>query len=324
MLSLEAAQKIIADRLEKLKIPNEPEKLYDPVRYILKEGGKRLRPALVLIACDLYGTDYNKAIYPALGVEVFHNFTLLHDDLMDNSTVRRNRATVHIKWNPNTAILSGDAMCIIANKLMSMVDSNSLVPVCNLFNKTALEVCEGQMLDMEYSERNDVSIPQYINMIRLKTSVLIAASLGIGSIIGGATEKDSTDLYNFGLNIGIAFQLQDDLLDSFGVQDIFGKKIGNDIVTNKRTFLVIKAFEKSKGSDLQNLKKYFSGEQSDPAEKIKQVIKIYNKLEIRKETENLIREYHNKALICLNSLSLAPERKKILIEFADTLMKREK
>jgi len=324
MLSIEAAQVIIVKELEKLEIPDKPKKLYEPVRYILGNGGKRLRPALVLLACDLFGGDYHKALYPALGVEVFHNFTLLHDDLMDNSTVRRNKPTVHIKWDANTAILSGDAMSILANSLISRVDSEIMPAVSRLFNKTALEVCEGQMLDMEYAEKENVSIAEYINMIGLKTSVLIAASLGIGALIAGASEKESNILYNFGMNLGLAFQLQDDLLDSFGDQEIFGKKIGNDILTNKRTFLVIKAFEKAGEKDLQNLKKYFSEQVFDPDEKIKSVIEIFNKLDIKKETQELINFHHEKAMNFLYDLEIPRERKSVLVDFSDDLMKREK
>ncbi len=324
MLSIESAQVIIVKELEKLEIPAKPEKLYEPVRYILGNGGKRLRPALVLLACDLFGTDYRKALYPALGVEVFHNFTLLHDDLMDNSTVRRNKPTVHVKWDPNTAILSGDVMSILANSLICKSDSENMPAVSRMFNKTALEVCEGQMLDMEYAEKDNVSIPEYINMIGLKTSVLIAASLGMGALIAGASEKESDILYNFGMNLGLAFQLQDDLLDSFGDQEIFGKKIGNDILTNKRTFLVIKAFEKAGKEELPELKKYFSDQKFNPDEKINNVIKIFNKLGIKKETQDLINFHHEKAMSYLNELDVPRERKSVLIEFSEELMKREK
>jgi len=324
MLSIESAQVIIVKELEKLEIPAKPEKLYEPVRYILGNGGKRLRPALVLLACDLFGTDYRKALYPALGVEVFHNFTLLHDDLMDNSTVRRNKPTVHVKWDPNTAILSGDVMSILANSLICKSDSENMPAVSRMFNKTALEVCEGQMLDMEYAEKDNVSIPEYINMIGLKTSVLIAASLGMGALIAGASEKESDILYNFGMNLGLAFQLQDDLLDSFGDQEIFGKKIGNDILTNKRTFLVIKAFEKAGKEELPELKKYFSDQKFNPDEKINNVIKIFNKLGIKEETQDLINFHHEKAMSYLNELDVPRERKSVLIEFSEELMKREK
>jgi geranylgeranyl diphosphate synthase type II len=324
MLSIEKAQAIIVREIENFVIPKEPEKLYEPVRYALRNGGKRLRPVLVLLACDLFGTDYHKALYPALGIEVFHNFTLLHDDLMDNSSIRRNRATVHVKWDQNTAILSGDVMSILANNLMCMVDSEVLIPVSRLFNKTALEVCEGQMLDMNYAQKDNVSISDYLHMISLKTSVLIAASLGIGALIGGASDKGSSILYNFGKNLGLAFQLQDDLLDSFGDQEVFGKNIGNDILTNKRTYLLIKAFEKARGTDLLMLKKFFSGDVFDPGEKIKEVLRIFSKLKIRKATEDQISKFYNNSLLYLNDLSLPPNRKKVLVQFSEELMKRKR
>jgi geranylgeranyl diphosphate synthase type II len=324
ILSIEKSQALIERELKNLAIPSEPKKLYEPVSYILSIGGKRLRPVLALLACDIFGSDYHRALKAALGIEIFHNFTLLHDDLMDNSTIRRNMSTVHVKWDPNTAILSGDVMSILANDLINQVDSEVIFPVSRLFNKTALEVCEGQMLDMEYSHKENVSISEYLNMIRLKTSVLIAASLGIGALIAGASEKDADMLYNFGLNLGIAFQLQDDLLDSYGNEEVFGKKIGNDILTNKRTFLVIKAFETAQGIELLELKKYFSNFNFDPAEKINNVISIFNKLGIREATIDQIKLHHTKAKVLINNLEVPKERKKTLIDFSETLMKREK
>jgi len=324
MLHIETALEIIAKELEKLEIPEKPEKLYEPVRYTLSNGGKRLRPALVLLACDLFGADFRKALYPAIGIEVFHNFTLLHDDLMDDSVVRRNMPTVHVKWDANTAILSGDAMSILANSLIIKAETENTIAISRLFNKTALEVCEGQMLDMEYAGKTDVTIPQYLNMIGLKTSVLIAASLAIGALVAGATEKQSETLYHFGMNLGLAFQLQDDLLDSFGDQVTFGKKIGNDIINNKRTFLVIKALEKARDKDFEDLNYYFSGKEFDPEAKIKAVLVIFNKLNIRKDTEEQIRIHHQKALNYLAELNVPQENKKVLIQFSDELMKREK
>jgi geranylgeranyl diphosphate synthase type II len=215
-------------------------------------------------------------------------------------------------------------MSILANKLINLVGQEAIIPVSRLFIKTALEVCEGQMLDMEYSSKENVSIPEYLHMIGLKTSVLIAASLGIGAIVAGAREKDSTALYNFGMNLGLAFQIQDDLLDSFGDQNVFGKKIGNDILTNKRTFLLIRAFEKARGSDLAELKKYFSENNFDQHEKIVRVISIYDKLEIKRETEARISSLHENALMQLKGLDVPEERKTVLIEFSEELMKREK
>jgi geranylgeranyl diphosphate synthase, type II len=324
MLSLEKAQEIIDSELEKLQIPGEPEKLYEPVRYVLNNGGKRIRPALVLLACDLFGADYQKAIFPALGIEVFHNFTLLHDDLMDNSFFRRNRPTVHVKWNPNIAILSGDVMSIMANNLICMADSTFVKPVSLMFNRTAIQVCEGQMLDMEYSQKESVSIAEYINMIGLKTSVLIAASLAIGAIVAEAPENDSMTLYNFGMNLGLAFQIQDDLLDSFGDQEVFGKKIGNDILTNKRTFLLIKAFEKAEGKNLDALKRYFSDDFTNSTEKINGVLNIFKLLDIKKTTEEQIKHYYNIALEYLTELQLPEKQKKEILRFSAQLMKRIK
>jgi len=324
MLSIEKAQNIIEKEIERLVIPTEPKNLYKPVRYILENGGKRIRPALLLVACDMFNSDFMKALYPALGIEVFHNFTLLHDDLMDNSAIRRSKPTVHIKWDSNTAILSGDVMSILANNLMGMVDKEVVFPVTRLFNKTAMEVCEGQMLDMEYALRESVSIPEYINMIRLKTSVLIAASLGIGSLIGGASECDADILYKFGINLGLAFQIQDDYLDSFGDPKIFGKKIGMDILANKRTFLAISAFEKASGKDQEYLKKLFSVIDSDPAEKIQNVLNLYEKYGIRDSAKNKILNLHLSGIEYLNSLNIPAERKKWLLEFSEVLLNRKK
>ncbi len=324
MLSIEKAQEIIEIELDRLSIPSKPEMLYEPVRYILANGGKRLRPALVLLACDLFGSDYKKAINPALGIEVFHNFTLLHDDLMDSSIIRRNKPTVHVKWDPNTAILSGDVMSILASSLISNIESDVIVPVTRMFNKTALEVCEGQMLDMEYSKKENISVSEYVNMIQLKTSVLIAGSLGIGALIAGASDNDTSMLYNFGLNLGLAFQIQDDLLDSFGNEEKFGKKIGNDILTNKKTFLLVKAFETAKGEDLVALRKYFSEEDFDPREKIDSVKLLFNKLDIKKTTENQIMEYNKVGMEYLNKLNVSHEKKRVLTELSQSLLKREK
>lgn len=324
MLSLEKAQEYIESELRNIAIPDEPVSLYAPIKYILEIGGKRIRPALLLLACDLFDSNYQKALSPALGVEVFHNFTLLHDDLMDNSPIRRGMPTVHIKWNSNIAILSGDVMSILANNLICKVDPDVSTSVFNLFSKTALEVCEGQMLDMEYSEKDNVTIPEYINMIGLKTSVLIAASLSIGALVGGAKKTDSDVLYNFGMNLGLAFQLQDDLLDTYGDQQLFGKKIGNDIITNKKTFLLIKALEKAKGHNYNDLMNYFSDKKFDGEEKINHVIKIYNDLEIKSETEKQINMYFSKSLENLSALKIPDEKKQELFNISNNLMNRKK
>lgn len=324
MLSLEKAGEIIENELEGIEIPAQPALLYDPVRYAIKNGGKRIRPSLVMIACDMFASDYKKAISPALGIELFHNFTLLHDDLMDDSSIRRNQPTVHIKWDANTAILSGDVMSILAGKYIANVDENIIVPITGLYNKTAIEVCEGQMLDMEYAQKKNVTLPEYINMIRLKTSVLIAASLAIGAIAGGADNKQINALYEFGINLGLAFQIQDDYLDSFGDLSKFGKKIGNDILTNKRTFLAIKALEKAKDEDLKKLQNYFSGFSFDPKEKIENVLAIYKKYEIGQAALFGINEYHNDAVKLLNELNIPTSRKVPLMLFSEQLLNREK
>ena len=323
MLSIESAQKIITKELEKLDIPGSPSDLYDPVRYILFSGGKRIRPSLVLLACDLFDADYMKAVYPAMGIEVFHNFTLLHDDLMDNSGVRRNNPTVHIKWNPNVAILSGDVMSILSNQLVCNVDKQFLAPVISLFNTTALEVCEGQMMDLRFEKEENVSIPEYLKMVGLKTSVLMAASLKMGAIIAEAAVKDCDDIYDFGYNLGMAFQLQDDLLDTYGDQEIFGKKIGNDIVTNKKTFLMIKALELANGEKLKQLKTYISTTDSEAIEKIRIVKEIFDELNIPSITEDRINQYFEKASAGLEAVMVNPERKKVLNDFSKALMARK-
>jgi geranylgeranyl diphosphate synthase, type II len=324
MLSFKTAQSIIEKEIEILTIPNYPDKLYDPVKYVLANGGKRIRPAMLIMAAELFGSDPKLAIYPALAIEVFHNFTLLHDDLMDNSTVRRNRPTVHIKWDQNTAILSGDVMSIIANKLLLQSSSSRIVKAGLLFNQTAIEVCEGQMLDIEYSKKDNISIPEYLNMIRLKTSVLIAASLGIGAILGNSGDQDLSLIYDFGLNLGMAFQLQDDLLDSFGNEEKFGKKIGNDILTNKKTFLALTAFANASGKDRSDLQSFFSGYDFDPIKKITSVLGIYKKLNVKNFTETEIRKYHEIALDNFNKIDVPEEKKKNLKNLAEMLIAREK
>jgi geranylgeranyl diphosphate synthase type II len=264
MISLDEAQQIIEKNLAEISFPDNPVNLYGPVEYILSNGGKRIRPSLVLLGANLFSDDVQPAVNPALAVEIFHNFTLLHDDLMDNSLIRRGRDTVHIKWNPNVAILSGDAMSIIANRFVSKVDSKILPDVMEVFNRTAIEVCEGQMMDMEFENRNDVHVDEYLRMIELKTSVLIAASLQIGALTGGASKQDSVQLYEFGRSLGIAFQLQDDLLDSYGDVEKFGKKIGNDIITNKKTYLMISALDNADDDDLYTLNLWLEKDKFDP------------------------------------------------------------
>ena len=234
MITFEQAINIIEKEIQNLNLQKTPANLYEPIKFALSGGGKRIRPALTIISCNLFNDDYKIALFPALAIEIFHNFTLIHDDLMDNSSLRRNKPTVHVNWNPNIAILAGDAMNILAYKMVNRIEKNILPDILGIFNETAIQVCEGQMMDMDYENRNDVTEEQYLQMIGLKTSVLLAACLKIGSIIGGADNENANTLYNFGYNLGLAFQLQDDLLDTFGNEKIFGKKIGTILLTTKK------------------------------------------------------------------------------------------
>ncbi len=323
MISLAEAQQLIEKKLAEISFPEEPRNLYLPVQYILSNGGKRIRPSLVILGANVFSDSVEEAINPALAIEIFHNFTLLHDDLMDNSRIRRGKDTVHIKWDPNVAILSGDAMSIMANQFVSKVNSNVLPHVLEVFNRTAVEVCEGQMMDMEFEDRQDVQVDEYIRMIELKTSVLIAASLQIGAIVGGASPEESSELYEFGRHLGIAFQLQDDLLDSYGDVEKFGKKIGNDILTNKKTFLMISALENAGKNELKELKHWLAKEEFEPEEKIAGVKKIFNSCRIKELTLAKIHEYFEASRSELNKINVEQQRKSVLIDFSDNLMKRQ-
>ena len=271
MLSFNEILQKVEHEISQLSFEYPPKSLYDPIEYILSLGGKRIRPALALMACNLYQENIDNVIYPALGIEVFHNFTLLHDDLMDRADKRRNKPTVHKVWNDNTAILSGDAMLIAAYQLIGKTEPSCLKEVFDLFTETALEICGGQQYDMEFESRTDVTEPEYIEMIRLKTAVLLACSLKIGAIICGASKEDADNLYDFGINIGLAFQLQDDLLDVYGDTATFGKNIGGDITCNKKTFLLIHAFELASPEQKATLNNWIGKTQFIPAEKIEAV-----------------------------------------------------
>ncbi|WP_293672335.1 polyprenyl synthetase family protein [uncultured Parabacteroides sp.] len=318
----EVLQKI-EQEIAQLQFTYPPKSLYDPIEYILSLGGKRIRPALVLMACNLYQEEVEDAIKPALGLEVFHNFTLLHDDLMDEADKRRNKPTVHKVWNANTAILSGDAMLIAAYQLIGETNPESLKEILNLFTATALEICGGQQYDMEFESRTDVTEEEYIEMIRLKTAVLLACALKMGAIVGKAPQADAEALYQFGINIGLAFQLQDDLLDVYGDTATFGKNIGGDILCNKKTFMLINALRRA--SDLQKteLENWIGKKTFDPAEKIAAVTAIYDQLHLKELSEDKIHNYYEQAMECLASLSVAPERLKILKEVSARLMNRQ-
>lgn len=323
MRKLEDLQQIISEAVTKLSFPAHPAELYEPISYILSIGGKRMRPALLLMACDLFGGNIDEALSPALAIEVFHNFTLVHDDIMDNAPLRRGRTTVHERWNPNVAILSGDVMLIEGYKLMMKVKDSLLRQILDIFNETAVGVCEGQQIDMDFEQRNNVAIDEYINMIRLKTAVVLGGALKIGALIGGADQKDADLLYAFGEQLGIAFQLQDDILDVYGDPEKFGKLVGGDIISNKKTYLLIKALELAKDDNAIELHELLAAQQFDSAEKVKNVTAIYNKLNIRNYAETAMHGYADNAFKALDDINLPEDRKQYLRDFADGLMVRE-
>jgi len=322
MITFNEAQDIICREFEELDFTDTPSELYKPINYILSIGGKRIRPVLTLMACNLFSDDYSKVIKPAVALEVFHNFTLLHDDIMDNANTRRNHPTVHKIWNNNVAILSGDAMCIKAYSFVAQCEPSKLSEIFNIFNRTAIEVCEGQQYDMNFETQENVSIDEYIRMIKLKTAVLIAACLEIGALIGGASREESELLYHYGLNIGLAFQLQDDLLDVYADEVFLGKETGKDIISNKKTFLLIKAIEIASGKDLEELKKWILKKEFDPVEKIRSVRSIYDKLDIKTIVNAKLLEYFSKAEELFQQLKADDKRKTELRKFSDLIKER--
>ncbi len=323
MINYEKAQEIINKEISSLVFDRKPSELYEPVQYILSVGGKRIRPAMVLMACSLFSSHVSRAARCALAIEVFHNFTLMHDDIMDNSSLRRNRPTVHEKWNRNVAILSGDVMSILSYRFIGDCSPEFLPGVLALFTDTALKVCEGQQYDMNFESMNDISVDDYIKMITLKTSVLIAASLKLGAILGGALPADSDLLYEFGKNTGIAFQLKDDILDVYGDTKKFGKKIGTDIVANKKTYLVIKALEMADEKSRRQLISLISSKDADKEEKIAEVIRIFDNFKIKEKAEAKSLEFYNTGLQALNLVSVKDSKKKALRDLARHLMERE-
>lgn len=299
-----------------------PGELYMPVSYIMSNGGKRLRPSLTLMACNLFSDDLLPAIKPAVAIELFHNFTLLHDDIMDKAEMRRGKPTVHKKWDENTAILSGDAMVVMSFDLISSTNPDILPSMLSVFNKTALEVCEGQQLDINYENMPEVDEAGYLEMIRLKTSVLIAASMSIGAIAGGASPTDASLLYDSGMNLGLAFQLQDDLLDLYGSQEEFGKMPGGDILMNKKTYLLIKALEQANDETAGKIRSLMENEK-DPQTKIREVTGLFNELNIKAVTEKKAEIYFNLAIENLNLSSPVDERKTELTSFIKKVMNRK-
>lgn len=313
---------LVANEIQKLDWSMEPHGLYDPIAYILDMGGKRLRPAMALMALNLYTDDLTPVITPALGLEVFHNFTLLHDDIMDRAPIRRGKDTVHIKWNDNTAILSGDVMQIAAYQLLAQTPEKHLKEVLDLFSKTAREICEGQQYDVDFEKRDDVTADEYLEMIRLKTAVLIACALKMGAIVGGASRGDANELYDFGIHIGLAFQLKDDLLDVYGDEATFGKKIGGDILCNKKTYLLIHAMELAEGENRNELFSWLNTENENPEEKIEAVTNLYNTLKVKKICEDKMSFFYEKAIANLEKVSVDDNKKQELRKLAIKLMSR--
>jgi geranylgeranyl diphosphate synthase, type II len=314
---------VLQKEIEKNTYGDAPAELYEPIRYIMSLGGKRFRPLMTLMAASLYTDNWQKALKPAQAVEVFHNFTLMHDDIMDCAPLRRGKPTVHQKWNANIAILSGDVMLVRAYDLLLDVESDRIKRVLKRFNQTAAEVCEGQQWDMNFETRWDVTEAEYLTMIRLKTSVLLGFALEMGGIIGGADEQATTLLFEAGVSMGIGFQLKDDLLDVYGDPAKFGKQVGGDIIANKKTFLLIEALERAKGSAKAELDHWLSAEEFDSNEKVKAVTRIYNTLGVREFTEQKITEYFDRGFDYLEQVPAAPARKVHLLGFVHQLVERE-
>lgn len=322
MKSFEEILGILNAEIENINWERHPEGLYKPVQYTLSLGGKRIRPALALMACNLFTDDIEPVVRPALGIEIFHNFTLLHDDIMDKADIRRGKATVHKKWNENTAILSGDVMQIIAYEFISETPAPYLKPVLDLFSKTAVEICEGQQYDVDFESRYDVSPDEYIEMIRLKTAVLLGCALKTGALIGGAGQEDARLLYDFGINMGLAFQLKDDWLDVYGNESAFGKKIGGDILCNKNTYLLIHAKKLAENEQKKELQHWLFEVDVDPKLKIQSVTRIYDFLHIGNICEDAMKFYYEKAIASLEKVAILETKKQELMKLAQKLLLR--
>ncbi|WP_289664396.1 polyprenyl synthetase family protein [Flavobacterium panacagri] len=316
-------QDFFIDYLKKQNIHKEPVNLYEPIEYILGLGGKRIRPVLTLMAAEVFDTDYSVALPAAMAVEVFHNFSLVHDDIMDDAPLRRGQVTVHEKWNLNTGILSGDAMLILAYQYFEQYEPNVFRNLAKLFSKTALEVCEGQQWDVDFETRKDVTIPEYLKMIEYKTAVLVAAAMKMGAIVAKTSENEADLIYDFGLNLGLAFQLQDDYLDAFGDPETFGKQVGGDIIENKKTYLYLKALEFSSKEKASELEQLFTLQLEDNTEKIETAKAIFNESGASKATQDAIEMYTLKAFETLEKMEINAEKKNVLRTFGENLMGRK-
>lgn len=322
MRAISQYQDIIQAHFEALNLAKEPNNLYEPIRYILSLGGKRLRPVLTLMATEVFDTDCQKAIPAATAVEVFHNFSLIHDDIMDDAPLRRGNETVHEKWDLNTGILSGDAMLILAYQFFENYEPKVFRDLAKLFSKTALEVCEGQQYDVDFETRDDVTIPEYLKMIEYKTAVLVGAAMKMGAIVAETSTENAKAIYDFGLNLGIAFQLQDDYLDAFGDPETFGKQVGGDIIENKKTYLYLKALEFSKVEEKEQLLHLFSIHPSDNTDKIQSVKQIFTQTGADAATQQAIQDFTLKAFQTLDTMNISEDKKAILKAFGNKLMSR--
>ena len=310
--------------IENLPYPAQPAHLYEPISYTMALGGKRIRPVLVLMACEAVGGDIEKAIMPAVGLEMYHNFTLLHDDVMDKADIRRGKPTVHVKWDANTAILSGDAMLTMATQLIARADAAVMPQVMELFNRTAMEIYEGQQYDMDFESRGDVTVEEYIAMIRLKTSVLLGCACKMGALIGGADEATAQRFYEIGENLGLAFQLQDDMLDVWGDEATFGKAIGGDIMNNKKTFLLINACQRATDDNRIELALWLNTENASRAVKVPAVTAIYERLGLKELSEAEIAKYNDKAMAAVFETAVDEPAKKAFIDLISRLVKRDR
>ena len=316
-------QEFLSDYLQSQYETKEPRNLYEPIHYILDLGGKRMRPVLTLMSAEVFDADYKKALPAALAVEVFHNFSLVHDDIMDDAPLRRGHETVHEKWNLNTGILSGDAMLILAYQYFEQYEPLIFRDLAKLFSKTALEVCEGQQWDVDFEERTDVTIAEYLKMIQYKTAVLVAAAMKMGAIIAETSVENANLIYDFGLNLGLAFQLQDDFLDAFGNPETFGKQVGGDIIANKKTYLYLKAVAFSNEEEAQELKSLFSIQPEDNTDKIERVKALFNSSGASKATQDAIQDFTFKAFQTLDKMNISTEKKEMLKAFGENLMGRK-
>jgi geranylgeranyl diphosphate synthase type II len=310
--------------IEQLPYERKPFSLYEPIQYVLSLGGKRIRPVLMLLSYQLYKDEPEQILMPAVALETYHNYTLLHDDLMDHADLRRGQATVHKRWGENTAILSGDSMLVLAYERMAKVPADKLATILSLFTETALEIGEGQQYDMEFEHRDDVREEEYIEMIRLKTSVLLACAMKMGAILAGASDEDADNLYKYGEQVGLAFQLQDDLLDVYGDPSVFGKAIGGDITSNKKTYMLINAFLRANDIQRQELSRWISAKGFDRQEKVTAVTRLYDRIGIRQLCEEKINYYFEQAKQYLACINVPAERKQPLIDFTNEMMHRDK